>query len=81
MLGDGHAGRDGFPHQINLRRGHGVGLVDEVAERVLQFQGFGGEGTSGLDRAGVFVSQRVDSGGGQRAFLFADALHFAYRGY
>jgi len=24
--------RGGFPQQINLRRGQGVGLVDEVAE-------------------------------------------------
>ena len=29
---DRHAGRGGFPHQSNLRRGQAVGLVDEVAE-------------------------------------------------
>jgi hypothetical protein len=40
------------------------GLVDEVAERALQLQGFCGEGTGGLDGAGVFVSQRVEAGGG-----------------
>jgi len=35
---DGHPGRGGWPHEINLRRGQAVGLVDEVAERALQFQ-------------------------------------------
>ena len=45
--GDGHAGRGGFPHQLDFRRGQGVGLVDEVAEGVLQFETLGGEGGSG----------------------------------
>ena len=44
---DGHPGRGGLPHQGDLRRGEGVGLVDEVAERALQGQGFGGEGEGG----------------------------------
>jgi hypothetical protein len=43
----GMLGRGGLPHQGNLRRGQGVGLVDEVAERALQFQGFGGEDAGG----------------------------------
>lgn len=76
----GHAGRGGLPHEINLRRGQGVGLVDEVAEGALQFQGFGGEGAGGVDGAGVLVTQRVDAGGGQRLFLAPDALDFTLRG-
>jgi hypothetical protein len=44
---DGHAGRGGLRHESNLRRGQGVGLVDEVAEGALQVQGFGGEGAGG----------------------------------
>src|ERR1039458_648479 len=51
--GSSQAGRGGFPHEINLRRGQGVGLVDEVAERALQDQGFGGAGAGGFDGAGV----------------------------
>ena len=62
---DGHAGRAGFPHQLNLRRGQAVGLVDEVAEGGLQVQDFGGEGAGGFDAAGVFISQGVKAGGGQ----------------
>ena len=46
-LRDGHAGRGGFPHEGDLRRGQGVGLVDEVAEGALQFQSLGGEGAGG----------------------------------
>jgi hypothetical protein len=38
-----HAGRSGFPHEINLRRGGGLGLVDEVAECALPGQSFGGK--------------------------------------
>ena len=53
-----------MPHELNLRRGQGVGLVDEVAEGALQGQGFGGEGAGGLDAAGVFVPQRVKASGG-----------------
>jgi len=34
-----------------------LGLADEVAERALQFQGFGGEGARGLNAAGVFIAQ------------------------
>ena len=37
-----------MPHEVNLGRGDGVGLVDEIAERALQGQGFGGEGAGGL---------------------------------
>src|ERR1035438_2120038 len=44
---DGHAGRGGFPQEINLRRGQGVGLVDEVAEGALQGQSLGGAGAGG----------------------------------
>jgi hypothetical protein len=44
---DGHAGRGGLPHENNLRRGQGVGLVDEVAEGPLQSHGFDGEGAGG----------------------------------
>ena len=65
---DGHAGRGGLPQEINLPRGQGVGLVDEVAERTLQFQSFGGEGAGGGDGAGVFVPQRVKAGGGLVSF-------------
>jgi hypothetical protein len=57
-----------FPHEINLRWGQDVGLVDEAAERALQRQGFGGEGAGGFDGAGVFVAPCVDSGGGHRSF-------------
>ena len=47
-----------MPHWLNLRRGQAVGLADEVAERALQVQGFGGKG------AGVFVPQCVKDGDG-----------------
>ena len=60
---DGHAGRGGFPHEIDLRRGQGVGLVDEVEEGALQFQGFDGEGAGGLESAGAFLAQGVEAGG------------------
>ena len=60
---DGHPGRDGLPHASNLRRGQGVGLVDEVAEGALQGQGFGGEGAGGLESAGAFLAQGVEAGG------------------
>src|ERR1017187_1674967 len=56
---DRHAGRGGLPQEINLRRGQGVGLVDEVAEGALQGHSFGDEGAGGLDGAGVFVAQRL----------------------
>ena len=58
-LSDGHAAWGGFPHKVNLCRGQGVGLVDEVAEGALRDQRFGGEGAGGVDGAGVFVAQRV----------------------
>ena len=60
---DGHAGRGGFPHQSNLRRGQAVGLVCEVAEGALQFQGLGGEGAGGLESAGAFLAKGVEAGG------------------
>ena len=41
---DEHPGRGGLPHEGDLHRGRGTGLVDEVAEGALQAQGFGGEG-------------------------------------
>lgn len=47
-----------------LRRGQVVGLVDEVAERVLQFQHSDGEGAGGFDSAGVSVPRRREAGGG-----------------
>jgi hypothetical protein len=46
-------------------------------ELALQGQGFGGEGVGGLDSAGVFVPQPVDTGGGQGQFLVTGALHLA----
>ena len=48
---DGHPGRGGFPREGNLRRGEGVGLVDEVAEGALQGQRLGGEGAGGFEGA------------------------------
>ena len=60
---DGHAGRGRLPHDLNLRRGEGVGSVDEVAEGALQFQGFGGEGAGGLDGAGISASKDVAAPG------------------
>jgi len=36
-----------------------------------------GEGSGGLDGAGVFVAQSVKAGGGQRLLLTTDTLHFA----
>ena len=53
-----------MPHQGDLRRGQGVGLVDEVAEGALQGRRFGGTGTGRGDGAGVFVAQGVKAGGG-----------------
>ena len=41
-----------MPHELNLRRGQGVGLVDEVAEGALQVQGFSGKGAGAGDGAG-----------------------------
>ena len=52
-----------MPHELNLRRGQGIGLVDEVAEGALQFQGFGGEGEGGLDGAGISASKDVAAPG------------------
>ena len=52
-----------MPQEINLRRGQGVGLVDEVEEGALQFQGFDGEGAGGLESAGAFLAQGVEAGG------------------
>ena len=48
-------------------------MVDEVAEGALQIEGFGGTGAGGLDRAGVFVPQCVDSDGGYWSCLAVDA--------
>ena len=73
----GIPGRGGLPHESNLRRGQGVGLVDEVAEGALQVQGFGGEGTCGFNAAGVFLAQSLNPRGGQRRFVPPYALHFA----
>src|ERR1022692_3371245 len=47
LLMCGHAGRGGLPQESNLRRGQGVGLVDEVAEGALQVQGFGARARAG----------------------------------
>ena len=72
-----------MPHEINLRRGQGVGLVDEVAEGALQFVGnlavhldvpFAGkgEGVRRGDRAGVAEQAAEDVGeevGEQGGFL------------
>ena len=48
-----------MPHEGDLRWREGVGPVDEVAERALQGQGFGGEDVGGFEGAGVFVAQGV----------------------
>jgi hypothetical protein len=53
-----------LPQEINLRRGQGVGLIDEVAEGALQFHGLGGEGARRSEGAGVLVAQGVTAGGG-----------------
>ena len=58
-----------MPHEINLRRGKAVGLVDEVAQDALQFHSFGGEGAGGFVGAGVFGARSVEAGGGQQQFL------------
>jgi hypothetical protein len=58
------SGWGGLPHQLDLRPGQGVVLVDEVAEGALQGQGFGGEGAGGFEGAGVLVPQRVEAGSG-----------------
>jgi hypothetical protein len=60
VWGNGHAGRSGFPHESNLRRGQGVGLVDEVAEGVLQGQGFGGEGAGGCSEKLKLGKQKAE---------------------
>jgi hypothetical protein len=52
-VGGGMGMRGGLPYEGDLRRGQGVGLVDEVAEGALQGQGFGGEGAGGFDRSSV----------------------------
>jgi len=54
-------------------------LVDEVAERALQGQRFGGEGAGGCEGAGVLITQRVKAGGGQRLLLALDALGRLWR--
>jgi len=69
-----------LPHEINLRRGLGVGPVNEVAQGALQGQGFGGEGAGGGNGAGVFVAQCVKADGGQRLPLAPEAFHFAEPG-
>ena len=61
---NGRGGRGGLPHEINLRRSQGVGLVDEVAERTFQFQRSGGEGAGRGDGEGVFAAQPVKVGDG-----------------
>ena len=38
--------------------------MDEVAERALQFQSLGGEGTGGLNAEGVFLAQSLNFCGG-----------------
>ncbi len=44
-------------------------MEDEVAERALQGQGFGGEGAGGGDGTGVFVAQGVKPGCGLVSIL------------
>jgi hypothetical protein len=67
--GDGHAGRGGLPHEFNLPQGQAIGLIDEVAERALQAQGFGGEGVGGVDGAGVFDQAPNEMGSNRRPAL------------
>jgi hypothetical protein len=50
--GMGMRGGGGSLHEINLRQGRAVRLLDEVTEGALQFQGFGGEGADGLNATG-----------------------------
>ena len=62
-----------MPHDLNLRRGQGVGLVDEVAEGAFQIQGFSGKGAGGGDGADILVPQRVQTGGGLVSIVRTDA--------
>jgi hypothetical protein len=57
-----HPGRVGFPQQFNLRRRQAAGLFDEVAERVLQFHGFGGEDVGRRAGAGVLIPNPESAG-------------------
>jgi hypothetical protein len=68
----------GFPHQLSLRPGQAVSLVDQLAEGALQFQGFSSEYAGRFDGTGVFLAQSLDPGGGQRLFLAPDALLLAH---
>jgi len=56
-----------------------VGLVDEVAERALQGQGFGGAGAGGFEGAGVLGPQCVEASSGQRLLPALDALRRLWR--
>ena len=69
---DGHVRRGGLPHEFNLRRGQAVGLIDQLAERALQAQGFGGEGAGGLNGSGVLLAQGKEAGGGLVAIVRTD---------
>ena len=51
-----------MPPRLNLRRGQGVGLVDEVAERALQFQTVGGEGRGRASLCFQMVRERPKQG-------------------
>ena len=46
-----------MPPEFNLRRGQGVGLVDEVAVLALSSHSFGGKSAGGLDGAHAFLSR------------------------
>jgi hypothetical protein len=46
LSGQARSARLPFPHQLDLRRRQGVGLVDEVAEGALKGQVVGGEGAA-----------------------------------
>ena len=70
----------GFPHQLSLRPGQAVSLVDQLAEGALQFQGFSSECAGRFDGTGVFLAQSLNLGSGQRLFLAPDALHLAHPG-
>jgi hypothetical protein len=61
-----------LPHEDDLGRGKCVGLVDEVAEGALQGLDFGGEGAGGGDGGGLFVAQRVTTGGGLVSIVRTD---------
>jgi len=56
---DWHSGWGGFPHEGNFVGGQAVGFGDEVAQLVLELEGFGGLDAGRFDGAGVLVAGLV----------------------